>query len=147
MKKLRIAAILTGLLFCFLAMSASVEAQGVWGACTGQGSEICAEATAGSEATSIVKNLINVFLFAIGILSVIMIVHSGLKYTTSRGDAEQIKSAKNTLLYAVVGLIVASLAFTIVNFVIGAFNQAGGGGGNGNATEQPAGTTDGGSET
>jgi hypothetical protein len=90
---------------------------GVWGACEGDNSTrpVCADK---SEADGVVKKIINLFLYAIGVLSVIMIVWSGLKYTTSRGDAEAVKSAKNTLLYAVIGIIVAALAFTIVNFVV-----------------------------
>jgi hypothetical protein len=108
-----------------LSLSAtSVQAQGVWGACNGDkapGTDSTAICGDKREATGIVKQLIDVFLYAIGILSVIMIVFSGLKYVNSRGDAESVKSAKNTLLYAVVGLIVAMLAFTIVNFVVGRF--------------------------
>lgn len=91
---------------------------GIWGVCEGSDSQVCKDK---SEATSIVKRLINVFLFIIGALAVAMIVHSGLKYTTSRGDAEAVKSAKNTLLYAVIGLIVATSAYAIVNFVVTSF--------------------------
>lgn len=123
MKRLKAAILMTGALLLFSAMP--VQAQGIWGACddsSASGSAICADAGK-TEATSIVKNIINLFLYAIGILSVIMIIHSGLKYVNSRGDAEGVKSAKNTLLYAVVGLIVAMMAFTIVNFVIGAFGS------------------------
>jgi hypothetical protein len=50
-----------------------------------------------------------------------MIVIGGIKYTTSNGDSSAITSAKNTILYSVVGLVVAILAFAIVNFVLGAF--------------------------
>ena len=120
MKKIKIAALVVG--FCLSFFAVPAEAQGVWGACEGgaSGSAICGDET---EATDIVKRLINVFLYAIGALSVIMIIHSGFKYVNSRGDAEGVKSAKNTLLYSVMGLIVALLAFTIVNFVIKSFNQ------------------------
>ena len=88
---------------------------GIWGACTGADSAVCSDKT---EATDIVKRLINTFLFVIGMLAVIMVIHSGFKYVTSRGDAEGVKSAKNTLLYAVIGLVVALMAYAIVNFVI-----------------------------
>ncbi len=119
MKKLKIVALVAGLCLCLFSLP--VEAQGIWGACNqaAGGSAICEDQT---EATDIVKQLINLFLFVIGALSVIMIVHSGFKYVSSRGEAEQVKSAKNTLLYAVAGLIVAMLAFTIVNFVVGIFD-------------------------
>lgn len=72
-------------------------------------------------ADSIVKNVINVLLFVIGSVSVIMIIYGGVRYTTSAGSPEAVKAAKNTILYAVIGLVVAVLAFTIVNFVIGRF--------------------------
>lgn len=92
----------------------------IWGACdTNGGSAVCAGTK--TEATGIVKNILNLLLFALGITAVGLIIHSGLKYTTSRGDPANVKSAKDTLLYAVIGLIVASLAFVIVNFVVNAF--------------------------
>ena len=95
----------------------------IWGACdqNSANSAICAERE-GAEATSVVKLLLNTAFYAIGVLSVIMIVFSGFKYINSRGDAEGVKSAKNTLLYAVIGLIVSMLAFVIVNYVISVFN-------------------------
>lgn len=131
MKQLRVAILALGLIFSFSAVT-PVQAQGVWGACTGVENEICAD---DEEATDIVKNLVNTFLFVIGLLSVIMIIHSGLKYTTSRGDAEAVKSAKNTLLYAVVGLIVAISAYAIVNFVVTAFDTSTGEAGNQTGSE------------
>ncbi len=51
----------------------------------------------------------------------IMIVIGGIKYTTSNGDSSSVTSAKNTILYAVVGLIVAMMAYAIVNYVVGKF--------------------------
>jgi len=68
-----------------------------------------------------VKDIISTLLVAIGIISVIMIIVGGIRYTLSNGDASQIKSAKDTILYAVIGLIVALLAYSIVNFVVGRF--------------------------
>ena len=74
---------------------------------------------ASQDLSGTVKTVINVMLFIIGILSVIMIVYGGIRYTISRGKQEDITSAKNTIMYAVVGLVVAILAFSIVNFVVG----------------------------
>lgn len=104
-------------------LATPVGAVGVWDACGGgtAGSAVCADADK-TEATTVVTNIINLLLFGLGIAAVGLIIHSGLKYVTSRGDAANIKSAKDTLLYAVIGLIVASLSFVIVNFVVGAFN-------------------------
>ena len=69
----------------------------------------------------VIKTVINVLLFIIGSLSVIMIIFGGIKYVISNGDSSQITSAKNTIMYAVIGLIVALLAYAIVNFVVTQF--------------------------
>ena len=65
-----------------------------------------------------VQQVINVLLFIIGAVAVIMIIIGGIKYVLSNGDSSQITSAKNTIMYAVIGLIVALLAYAIVNFVV-----------------------------
>jgi hypothetical protein len=59
-----------------------------------------------------------VLLVAAGIISVIMIIVGGIKYSTSSGDQAKIKSAKDTVLYAVVGLVVAIASFMIVTYVV-----------------------------
>ena len=66
----------------------------------------------------IFTTIVNVILFLVGVISVIMLVYGGIRYATSAGDSGRVTSAKNTVLYAIVGLIVAILAFAIVNFVI-----------------------------
>jgi hypothetical protein len=68
--------------------------------------------------TNLLESIINILLFIIGAIAVIMIIIGGIKYTTSNGDQAQVTSAKNTILYAVVGLIVAIMAYAIVNFVV-----------------------------
>lgn len=80
--------------------------------------------TGGSSTSSlpaVLKKIVNVLLFIIGAVSVIMIVIGGLKYVTSNGDSSQVTSAKNTIMYAVIGVIVALLAYAIVNFVVAQF--------------------------
>ena len=72
---------------------------------------------------SAVKDIINVLLFLIGALSVVMIIYGGFKYVTSAGESSAVASAKNTILYAVIGLVVAVSAFMIVNFVLGIFKD------------------------
>lgn len=67
------------------------------------------------------KDVVNILLFILGAIAVIVIVIGGLRYTLASGEQAQIKQAKDTILYAVVGLIVALLAYAIVNFVIGQF--------------------------
>lgn len=62
--------------------------------------------------------LTNMILFVLGAIAVIMIVIGGVKYTTSNGDSNSIKSAKDTILYSVIGLVVAIMAYAIVHWVI-----------------------------
>ena len=83
----------------------------------GGSSSICGAAKQ-DDAPKIVTNVINAILFVLGIGAVVMIVIGGIRYTTSNGDASAVKGAKDTVLYAVVGLVVAMMAFLIVNFVI-----------------------------
>jgi multisubunit Na+/H+ antiporter MnhB subunit len=59
-------------------------------------------------------------LFLIGAISVIMLIIGGIRYTISGGDSGNVTAAKNTILYAIIGLVVAFLAFAIVNWVLGA---------------------------
>jgi hypothetical protein len=63
--------------------------------------------------------------WAIGILCVIFIIWGGINYTISRGDSKKIEQAKNTILYAVIGLVIAMVAYAVVNLV---FSLVGGGG-------------------
>lgn len=87
-----------------------------------------------ASASDIVKKIINGLLFLIGIIAVIMIIYGGIRYTTSAGDSTKIAAAKNTILYAVVGLIVAIMAYAIVNFVVSSFNGGSGNGGSSTTT-------------
>lgn len=75
----------------------------------------------GTALPKLIQDVVNVLLYVIGAVAVIMIVIGGIRYTTSNGDSSQITSAKNTILYAVVGLVIAMLAYAIVNFVVNAF--------------------------
>lgn len=67
----------------------------------------------------VVNTIVNTLLFILAAVSVVVIIIAGITYTTSGGDATLVAKAKNTLLYAVVGLIVAIMAYAIVNYVIG----------------------------
>ena len=69
----------------------------------------------------IFRTITNVLLFLIGAISVIMLIIGGIRYTVSGGDSTAVTSAKNTILYAVVGIIVALLAYAVVNFVLDSF--------------------------
>lgn len=60
----------------------------------------------------------NVLLFVIGAISVIMLIIGGIRYTVSGGDSSAVTAAKNTIMYAVIGIIIALLAYALVNFVL-----------------------------
>ncbi len=87
----------------------------------GSGGSIC-DAAQKDNVQDFVKNTVNVALMVLGMVAVIMIVIGGIRYTTSNGDSSSMKGAKDTILYAVVGLVIAILAYAIVNFVLGAFS-------------------------
>ncbi|NTW61730.1 hypothetical protein HGB24_03555 [Candidatus Saccharibacteria bacterium] len=64
------------------------------------------------------KNITNAALFIIGAVSVLMLIYGGIRYTISGGDSAAVTAAKNTIMYAIVGIIVALMAFAIVNWVL-----------------------------
>ena len=68
--------------------------------------------------TGVFKQVTNTILYIVGIIAVIMLIIGGIRYVISGGDAKKVIDAKNTVLYAIIGLIIAFLAFAIVNFVI-----------------------------
>ena len=68
---------------------------------------------------AVVNLIINVVLGLVGLVAVVMLILGGIQYTTSSGDAAKVKKAKDTILYGIIGLVVALLAFAIVNFVLG----------------------------
>ena len=65
----------------------------------------------------IFATITNVLLFLIGAISVIMLIIGGIRYVVSGGDQAQVTGAKNTILYAIIGIIVAFLAYAAVRFV------------------------------
>jgi hypothetical protein len=73
---------------------------------------------------SIVNTVINIMLFIIGILCVIMIIFGGIRYTISRGKDDEVKNAKNTILYSIVGLVIAIIAYALVNWVFTSIGQS-----------------------
>lgn len=71
-----------------------------------------------SSINSILTTVINIFSLVVGVVAVIMIIVGGLKYITSGGESSNVTSAKNTILYAIVGLVIVALAQVIVHFVL-----------------------------
>ncbi|HEY5267595.1 MAG TPA: hypothetical protein VII94_00470 [Candidatus Saccharimonadales bacterium] len=73
---------------------------------------------AGTTVNNTIKLVLNLFSAIVGIIAVIMIIIGGVKYITSGGSSEKTSSAKDTILFAIVGLIVVALAQVIVQFVL-----------------------------
>jgi hypothetical protein len=63
------------------------------------------------------SKIANVLIFLVGAVAVIMLIWGGLQYVISAGDSKRVESAKNTILYSIIGIVVAILAFAIVSFV------------------------------
>ena len=78
--------------------------------------------TGETQVNGIIKTIVEVLLTAVGAISIIMIVIGGIMFALSSGDAQKAAKARNTVLYAVVGLIVSIFASAIVNFVFNRFN-------------------------
>ena len=105
-----------------VAVQASAASDAV---CEGLGG--CSETAEDPGISTTIKRVINLLSIIVGIISVVMIIIGGLKYVTSQGDGNAVKSAKNTILYALVGLIVVALAQSIVRFVLNKSGATGGG--------------------
>lgn len=118
MKKFKQILIVMGIVtgFGMVAMP-TVSAVDVFGPCVGvSDSAVCG--AKGDDANKFIKTLVDTLLFILGAVSVLVIIVSGILYATSGGDAANIKRAKDMLMYAIVGLVVALLAYAIVNFVL-----------------------------
>jgi len=94
--------------------------------CSGSGSIADGAACAKGEGQSsdlfgdggIFQTITNTALFIIGAVSVLMLIYGGIRYTVSMGDSKNVETAKNTIMYAIIGIVVALLAYAIVNFVL-----------------------------
>ncbi len=67
---------------------------------------------------SLAAKIITIFSYIVGVVAVIMVIFGGFKYITSGGDSNSVSGAKNTLIYAIVGLIIVALAQFLVHFVL-----------------------------
>ena len=76
-------------------------------------------------AGDIAKDVVNIMFFIIGVMAVIMIIWGGIRYVLSAGNSTALTSAKNTIIYSIIGLIIAILAYAIVNFVISSITNKG----------------------
>lgn len=76
-----------------------------------------------TDVTDYIATAINIFSIIVGIIAVVMIIIGGVKYITSGGDAGNVTGAKNTILYAIIGLVIVALSQVIVQFVLGSFSN------------------------
>ncbi len=89
-------------------------------ACNGAtDSSVCNNST--NTAQPVIKTVINTLVFLVGIVSVVVVIIGGIMYTVSSGDAGTVTKAKTMITYALVGMVVAFLAYAIVNWVIKTF--------------------------
>lgn len=82
------------------------------------------QGTAQGDLVSAVETLINFFLILAALTAVVFLILGGFRYIFSQGDDDQAAQAKNTILYAVIGLLVIGLAAAIVRFVVNAIQSA-----------------------
>ena len=68
--------------------------------------------------TGAFRQITNTILYIVGVVAVIMLIIGGIRYVISGGDSKKVTDAKNTVLYAIIGLVIAVFAYAIVNFVI-----------------------------
>lgn len=107
------------MLFGAMAITApSAGAIDLWKGCDGNSESAVCASSKKDNASNTIKNLINLSLYVIGIVAVIVIIISGFQFITANGDPAKVKTARNTLLYSVIGLAVAMLAWAIVAFVV-----------------------------
>ena len=76
----------------------------------------------GISITSLLTTVTDTLIFIVGAISVIMIIIGGIRYVVSAGNATHVTAAKNTIMYAIVGLVISIAAYAIVTFI---FNQLG----------------------
>lgn len=73
---------------------------------------------AAGKVDNLISTILNILSVAVGIVAVIMVVLGGFKFITSAGNAEKLKSARNSIMYAVIGLVIVALAQVLVLFVL-----------------------------
>lgn len=113
--------LVSAILFGMTPIASATETDANSGAAAAQanGVQTCLFKNEDKGCTSGVFNTIaNAGLFIIGALCVIMLIYGGIRYTISGGDSAQVTAAKNTILYAIVGIVVALLAAAVVNWVL-----------------------------
>ena len=98
-------------------VAACSACQAEQGATWDQANKKCVRPGNQGDLNNTIHTVINVMLFIVGILAVIMIIYGGIRYIISRGKSEEVTGAKNTIMYSVVGLVIAIIAFALVQWV------------------------------
>ena len=73
---------------------------------------------------TVIQKILNSIILVTGTIAVIFIIIGGIHFMTSSGDAAKVKKAKDTILYACIGLIICALSFAIVNWAVGIINKS-----------------------
>jgi cytochrome bd-type quinol oxidase subunit 2 len=94
----------------------------------------CGGATSTTNFNNLLVKIVNIFSAIVGVIAVIMIIVGGFRYITSGGDSNHVSSAKTTIIYALVGLVIVALAQLIVRFVLTQTQTVTGGGGGATVT-------------
>ena len=118
MKNIKLAILTLGIIagFGLAAMPSPVGAIDVFKNCpAGSTDPICASSKTDT-LPDFLKNVVNTLLYVLGAVAVVTIIVAGIRYTTSHGDPGAVKTAKDTLMYAIIGLVVAMLSYAIVNY-------------------------------
>lgn len=98
-------------------------------------------AAGGLSMQTVISTVISTMLFVVGLLAVVMLIYGGIRYVTSHGDKAQVTAAKETIMYAVVGLVVAIAAFAVVQWITNDVFK--GGASSGSSSSESSSSTDG----
>lgn len=82
-------------------------------------------ASASFQIDALIQNIISLLSWGIGLIAVFMIIVGGFKYITSGGESTGVTAAKNTILYAIIGLVIVALSQVIVRFILGRISTIG----------------------
>jgi hypothetical protein len=78
----------------------------------------CATSDATEKINNLIRTVVNLLSVIVGVIAVIMIIVGGLRYITSGGNDTSVTGAKNTILYAIIGLVIVALAQVLVRFTL-----------------------------
>jgi hypothetical protein len=104
------------------ALFSNASAQACAGVNAPSSSTTCADET--TSIGSLVNTVINIISWIVGIAAILMVIVGGFRYVVSGGDSTATSSARNTILYALVGLAIAVIAQVLIHFVFKHVNKA-----------------------